>query len=129
MENTEIASYADDNTPCTTENSIEEVIQKSENAAKVLIQQFSDNEKKANPGKCSSNSEVSLTIENQKIKNCKFEKLLGIQLDSKLNFNSHIHNICQKTGQKLNAITRITPYMDFPKRRLLVNTFFHSQFN
>ena len=36
---------------------------------------------------------------------------------------------CQKAGQKLNAIFRITPYMDFAKRRLLVNAFFYSQFN
>ena len=33
-ENTDIASYADDNTPYTTGNSIEEVIQKLENVAK-----------------------------------------------------------------------------------------------
>ena len=46
-----------------------------------------------------------------------------------MNFNSHIHYICQKAGQKLNAISRITPYMDFAKRRLLVNAFFYSQFN
>ena len=49
---------------------------------------------------CSSNNEVSLTIENQKIKNSKFEKLIGTKLDSKLNFNSHIHDICQKAGLK-----------------------------
>ena len=88
---------------------------------------------KANPDKChfllTSNSEVSLTIKNQKIKNSKFEKLLGTKLDSKLNFNSHIHDICRKAGQKLNAISRITPYMDFSKRRLLVNAFFYSQLN
>ena len=88
---------------------------------------------KANPDKChflcNSNSEVTLTIENQKIKNSKFEKFLGIKLDSKLNFNSHIHDICQKGGQKLNAISWITPCMDFAKRCLLVNAFFYSQFN
>ena len=28
-----------------------------------------------------------------------------------------------------NAISEITPYMDFAKRRLLVNAFFYSQFN
>ena len=56
-------------------------------------------------------------------------KLLGIKLDSKLNFNSRIYDICQKAGQKLNAISRITPYMDFAKRCLLVNVFFYSQFN
>ena len=37
MENTDIASYADDNTPYTTGNSIEEVIQKLENAAKRFL--------------------------------------------------------------------------------------------
>ena len=55
--------------------------------------------------------------------------MLGIKLDSKLNFNSHIHDISQKGRQKINAISRITPYMDFAKRRLLVNAFFYSQFN
>ena len=37
--------------------------------------------------------------------------------------------MCQKAWQKLNAISRITPYMDFVKRRLLVNAFFYSQSN
>ena len=43
MENIDIAIYADDNTPYTTGNSIEEVIQKLENAAQTLFQWFSDN--------------------------------------------------------------------------------------
>ena len=133
MENIDIASYGDDNTPYTTENPMEKVIQKLENAAETLFQWFSDNQMKANPDKChflcNSNSEVSLAIETQKIKNSKFEKLLGITLDSKLSFNSHIHDICQKAGKKLNAISRITPNMNFAKRRLLVNAFFNSQFN
>ena len=38
MENIDIASYSDNNTPYTTENSIEEVIQKLENAANTLFQ-------------------------------------------------------------------------------------------
>ena len=73
MENIDIASYADDNTPYTTGNSVKEVIQKLENTAKTLFQWFSDNQMKANSDKChflcNSNSEVSLTIETQKIKN------------------------------------------------------------
>ena len=54
---------------------------------------------KANPDKChflcSTNREVSLTIENQII-NIKFEKLHSIKLDSKLNFNSYKHEIRKK---------------------------------
>ena len=38
MENIDTASYADDNMPYTTGNSIEEVIRKLENAAKMLFQ-------------------------------------------------------------------------------------------
>ena len=52
MENIDIASYADDNTPYTAGNSTEEVIQKLENAAKTLFQWFSDNQMKADPDKC-----------------------------------------------------------------------------
>ena len=133
MENIDIASYTDDNTLYITANSMEKVIEKLENAAKTHFQWFSDNEMKANPDKrhflCSSNREVSLTIETQIIKSRKFEKLLGIKLDSKLNFNSHIHDICQNKEQKLNAISRTTHYMDFAKRHLIVNAFFYSQFN
>ena len=49
MKNIDIASYADDNTPYTTGNSIEEVIQKLENATKTLFQWFSDNQRKLTP--------------------------------------------------------------------------------
>ena len=115
MENIDIASYTDDNTPYTTGNSMKEVIQQLENAEETLFQWFSDNQMKANSDKChflcNSNSEVSLTIEMQKIRNSKFKKLLGIKLDSKLNFISHIYDICQNAGQKLNAISRKTPLM------------------
>ena len=73
MENIDIVSYADDNTPYNTGKSIEEVIQKFENAAKTLFQWFIDNQMKANPDKChflcSRTSEVSLAIENQKTVN------------------------------------------------------------
>ena len=49
IENNDIASYADDNTPYTTGNSIEEVIRKLENAAQTLFQWLSEKQMKANP--------------------------------------------------------------------------------
>ena len=52
MEDIDIASYTDDNTPCTAGNSIEEVITKLGNAVKTFFQWFSDNQMKANPDKC-----------------------------------------------------------------------------
>ena len=88
---------------------------------------------KANPDKyhfiCSSNLKTSIMIENRKIHNSTCEKLLGVFFDNKLTFQSHIDNICKKAAHKLNAISRITPYMDFNKRKLLANAFFSSLFN
>ena len=70
-----------------------------------------------------------MTVENQIIDNGKCEKLLGVTFDYKLTFNAHVDVICKKAGIKLNALSRIAPYMDFNKKRLLVNAFFMSQFN
>ena len=51
------------------------------------------------------------------IKN-KLATVLVQKFYSKLTFQSHIDNICKKASQKLKAVCRIIPYMDFNKRRL-----------
>lgn len=48
---------------------------------------------------------------------------------NKINFESCIHGICKKEGQKLNAISRITTLMGLIKNCLVVNPFFLSQFS
>ena len=67
-------------------------------------------------------------MDNYNIKSSKCEKLLGSKIDNKLNFNTHVDEICKKAGQNLNALSRVTPYMDLSKRRIL-NAFFISQFS
>ena len=54
-------------------------------------------------------------IENRQIHNAACERLLGLFFDNKLTFQSHIDNIFKKAAHKLNAISRITPYMDSNK--------------
>ena len=78
---------------------------------------------------CSSNLKTSIMIENRQVHNNTSAKLLGVCFDSKLTFQSHIDNICKKAAHKLNPKSRITPYMNFSKRNLIVNAFFSSQFN
>ena len=63
------------------------------------------------------------------IKNTNCEKLLGIKVDSRLNFNEHLDGIIKKASRKINALSRITPFMNISKRRILMNSFFNSQFN
>ena len=68
---------------------------------------------KANPDKChficSTDDEVNIIVENQKICNSLFEELVGVRFDSKLTFDSHTNDICKKPGLKLNELARITP--------------------
>ena len=56
-------------------------------------------------------------------------KLQGVNFDNKLKFEKHAITICQKANRKLNALARVTSYMDLQKRRTLMNAFFDSQFN
>ena len=71
------------------------------------------------------NFEISETV----IHNSQSKKLLGVTFDSKLKLGKYINTICQKANRKLNALARITPYIELTKRRILMNAFFDSQFN
>ena len=46
-------------------------------------------------------------MNNNEIVSSHEEKLPGIFLDSKLNFDSYITSLCKKAGQKLKALARI----------------------
>ena len=65
-----------------------------------------------------------LKIGNFNIKNSFSEKLLGINFDCKLKFSNHIENICTKATRKLNAQSRIVPYIGISRRKILMNAFF-----
>ena len=43
-------------------------------------------------------------------------KLLGIEIDDKLNFNHHINNICKSTSNQLNTLIRLKYVLGFQER-------------
>ena len=90
---------------------------------------ISNNQMKVNPDKCHllTGATASITIrrKDHEILNNENEKLLGVTIDNKLNFNNHLQKIPKKkTNQKVYVLARITPYMRIPKRKLLMNSFF-----
>jgi hypothetical protein len=129
----DFASFADDNSPHVSGENINEVIKLLEEVSQNLSHWFQNNQMKANPDKyhllLSTNEAKDLSIGNITICNSKCEKLLGVKFDYDLKFKSHIEGICKRASGKLNALSRATPYMDFSKKKLLVNAFFLSQFN
>ena len=68
-------------------------------------------------------------MNNNEIASSNEEKLLGILLDSKLNFDSHITSLCKKAGQKLSALARINHYLTQDQKLLLLNSVVKSQFS
>ena len=133
MKETDFSSYANDNTAYRTGDTIEEVIKLLERDSKMFFKWFSDNQMKANINKChllvNRKDEDVITLGETEIKNNEYEKLLGIKVDTKLNFNEHLNNIISKVSRKVNALSRAVPYMRVSKRKILLNWFFNSQFS
>ena len=124
----DFASYADDDTLYCIGQTSEEVISQLEKCSISIkwFKWFENNGTKANPLKghllLSKNGNFEVNINGNRISNTKFEKLLGVTFENRLNFNHHIYNICKTAGNKLYALARVSNYMDQDKNRLLFIT-------
>jgi hypothetical protein len=116
----ELYNYADDNTLSKSDKSLEKVIASLEENRKALINWFSSNKMQANPEKFQAISLGKKTHDKNIIFNldgisivCDDEvKRLGVTIDFKLNFNSHITNICKKAARQLNVLKWIGKHLD-----------------
>ena len=83
-------------------------------------------------GKChlilSTNEPAQIQIGESLIESTNCEKLLGEKIDSKLSFDKCTKTICKKTSNKPRALAIVTPYMAIETRKVLMNSFFDSQF-
>ena len=128
-----IANYAHNNTPFVSGDTLLDVITSLENAAEKHFEWLANNHMKANNDKChvlmSTVTSISIKVKDYITKNRDNEKLLGVAVDANHNFNCHLENILKKASKKVHVLARITPYMSLSKRKLLMNSFFTSQFN
>ena len=80
----DIASYADDNTSCFGGAATENVMLNLEKLSKNLFQLFYHNQLKGNPDKChillSTSQKVNMNVQDFSITNTKSEKLLGMTI-------------------------------------------------
>ena len=61
--------------------------------------------------KRNENNQSCLKIDNHAIKSTDCVKLLRINIDSKLNFDSHISDLCKKASMQPNALNRLRAYI------------------
>ena len=129
-ENSDIANYADDNSPFSCNKNIESVISLLVNDSKILLEWFDLNGLKANPDKFhlilnEMGNDLFIEIQQFKIFNNNSPKLLGIKID-KLNFDDHVGDLCCNTSKKLPALARIAHYMQPIKGHLIMKAFINS---
>ena len=100
---TDFVSYADDNTLYVLGDSIDDVIKSLEDHSVNLYQWFLDSQKKANSDKChlitSKQSCMNLKTGNINIENSTCEKLLGVKVNKKLNFDEHLAGIIKNVSR------------------------------
>ena len=97
---------------------------------------FRDNHMAANPGifqimflGTREQPKLILEINNKVIPLTNKVKLLGVIIDSQLKFDEHIKALCQKANRKVSAFSRVAPYLNHEKGKILYNTFIMSNFN
>ena len=56
------------------------------------------------------------------------QKLLGMEIGRNLNFDDHAISLCKKAGRKLAVLARLSKFMSFKQKRILMKAFVESQF-
>ena len=56
-------------------------------------------------------------------------RLLGLEADSKLDFDKHITQLCKKSAGQLNSICRLKSFSNTDQRKILVNSFIYANYN
>jgi hypothetical protein len=55
-------------------------------------------------------------------------KMLGVQVDNKLNFDSHIKEICRKAGNQINALARLSRVLNIDSKLAIFRSFVRANF-
>ena len=125
-------NFADDNTLAYFSTTIQELIASLESECEVALNWFNENKMIVNPGKFQTiiidkrkqdHTNEIFKIGSKEIKVASQVKLLGVEIDNKLNFEQCINGICKSAAKQLNALIRLKRSLGFQERKALVNSF------
>ena len=106
------------------------------NDCKIAVEWFGNNGMKANPTKFqfmvlspNPTDDIELKLdENTILKPEKSVKALGVIIDNRLTFSDHISACCLKAARQLNALARVSKYLDPKSKNVIYNSFIRSNF-
>ena len=134
LDNTEASNYADDTDLYACDTDLETLIYRLECDALIAIEWFESNYMKLNEEKCNflisgnKNEHLFINVGPYKIWESNAVKILGVTVDPSLKFDIHSDTILNIAGKKLSILARMTNILNFGKMRLLIKSFFESQF-
>ena len=137
IKDSSLYNYADDNTLSFGSPDFDLLISTLESDSNHLIEWFKINKMQANPvkfqvlavGKKTYEKRPTINIQNFELTCEDSVKLLGIEIDYQLNFDTHISTICRKASHQLNIIKRLGPYLNRLNKLTIFHTFILSNFN
>ena len=74
-------------------------------------------------GRTKKNNPQKLTIDKKVITSSENVTLLGLEVDSKLNFDEHVSKLCNKSAGQLNTHCRIGHLLGLEEKKILINSF------
>ena len=130
-------NYADDNTLSFSCPDFGNLMKCLVEDSKILIDWFDINWMQANPekfqalavGKRTFDKKRVFEINDVKISCDESVKLLGVEIDYLLKFDSHISSICKRAAQQINILKRIGKYLTILNQLTIFHAFivFHFQ--
>ena len=128
LEKVDVCNYADD-------TDLPNLLYFIEHDTHIAIEWFESNYMKLNKDKCHflisghKFEHLWINVGGTKIWESNSVTLLCVQIDSSLKFDKHVIELCKKAGRKLSALKRLAKILPFQKMRILMKSFFDSQFS
>ena len=138
MEKCALYNYADDNSMSYASLNVTDVLSCLKRDCDNAVKWFEVNGMQANPSKFQfmvmlngivDKECISICINESLLKPASHIKVLGVTLEDRLTFNEHVSVCCSKAVRQLNALSRISRYLDTSSCTFLFNSFVKSNFN
>ena len=131
-----IANYADDNHLYNKNVCVENLLDDLVNDANAAVTWFHENHMVANPEKFQSiffsrNGGVCtpISVQNKDLCPTNEIKVLGVTLDDRLNFKSHVDDIRSRASRQIRSFKRFSKYLKIDRRLSVYKSFIQSNFS
>ena len=136
IEKAEICNFADDNTLSASSITLEKVISALQTETKNVLNWLKINSFAANPKKFqlmflgkAKTENLEVLFGDISLKPTESVKILGIVIDNKLNFKTHVQGLCKLASQRTNALLRIRSNLSVECAKRLCDAYILSTFN